>query len=66
MDDFPYPVIQSICDYADCHRNKLWQLYAAVTAAAYAKELLGAIPGQEVDHMWTVVERTAEVSERSL
>ncbi|KUL81795.1 hypothetical protein ZTR_09346 [Talaromyces verruculosus] len=46
MDSFPCLVIRGICDYADSHKNKVWQPYAAVTAAAYAKELLLVIPGQ--------------------
>ncbi|KAL5336356.1 hypothetical protein BJX70DRAFT_282640 [Aspergillus crustosus] len=33
-------VIRGICDYADSHKNKGWQGYAAAVAAAYAKELL--------------------------
>jgi nucleoside phosphorylase len=33
-------VIRGICDYADAHKNKVWQNYAAAAAAAYAKELL--------------------------
>ncbi|KAH7026264.1 uncharacterized protein B0I36DRAFT_248435 [Microdochium trichocladiopsis] len=33
-------VIRGICDYADSHKTKLWQEYAAATAAAYAKHLL--------------------------
>ena len=41
-------VIRGICDYADSHKNKIWQPYAAATAAAYAKELLRVIPGQSV------------------
>lgn len=36
-------VIRGICDYADSHKNKEWQRYAAATAAAYAKELLSTI-----------------------
>ena len=40
MDHFPCLVIRGICDYADSHKNKQWQEYAAATAAAYAKELL--------------------------
>src|SRR5947209_3122246 len=48
MDDFPCLVIRGICDYADSHKNKRWQPYAAATAAAYAKELLNVIPRQEV------------------
>ncbi|SCO53289.1 related to ankyrin 3 [Fusarium fujikuroi] len=44
MDSFPCLVIRGICDYADSHKNKQWQPYAAMTAAAYAKELLSVIP----------------------
>ncbi|PLB47087.1 hypothetical protein P170DRAFT_388283 [Aspergillus steynii IBT 23096] len=44
MDHFPCLVIRGICDYADSHKNKAWQGYAAVTAAAYAKELLSEVP----------------------
>jgi nucleoside phosphorylase len=48
MDEFPCLVIRGICDYADSHKNKRWQGYAAATAAAYAKELLSVIPGNLV------------------
>ncbi|KAL4738380.1 purine and uridine phosphorylase [Aspergillus similis] len=37
---FPCLVIRGICDYSDSHKNKVWQGYAAMTAAAYAKDLL--------------------------
>jgi hypothetical protein len=40
MNDFPCLAIRGICDYADSHKNKEWQGYAAAVAAAYAKELL--------------------------
>lgn len=40
MNNFPCIVIRGICDYADSHKNKDWQEYAAVVAAAFAKELL--------------------------
>lgn len=40
MNHFPCLVIRGICDYSDSHKNKDWQGYAAMTAAAYAKELL--------------------------
>ena len=40
MDSFPCLVIRGICDYADSHKNMVWQPYAAATAAAYAKDLL--------------------------
>jgi nucleoside phosphorylase len=48
MDSFPCLIIRGICDYADSHKNKHWQPYAAATAAAYAKELLCLIPGNPV------------------
>jgi nucleoside phosphorylase len=44
MNNFPCLVIRGICDYADSHKNKRWQPYAAATAAACAKELLSTIP----------------------
>jgi nucleoside phosphorylase len=46
MDTFPCLIIRGICDYADSHKNKIWQDYAAAVAAAYAKELLNLIPFQ--------------------
>jgi len=48
MNEFPCLVIRGICDYADSHKNKTWQPYAAATAAACAKELLLLIPAAEV------------------
>ncbi|RYP58916.1 hypothetical protein DL769_008749 [Monosporascus sp. CRB-8-3] len=40
MNHFPCLVIRGICDYSDSHKNKDWQGYAAMAAAAYAKDLL--------------------------
>ncbi len=40
-------VIRGICDYADSHKSKEWQRYAAATAAAYARELLDEMPTSE-------------------
>ena len=48
MDNFRCLVIRGICDYADSHKNKTWQPYAAATAAAFARVLLGFIDKQEV------------------
>jgi nucleoside phosphorylase len=48
MNNFPCLVVRGICDYADSHKNKRWQPYAAATAAACAKELLVIIPPQQV------------------
>jgi nucleoside phosphorylase len=48
MLDFPCIVIRGICDYSDSHKNKQWQGYAALAAAAYAKELLEYVPRGQV------------------
>jgi len=39
-DFVPTIVIKSVCDYADSHKNKRWQQYAAATAAACTKAML--------------------------
>jgi nucleoside phosphorylase len=48
MDDFPCLVIRGICDYADSHKNRQWQPYAAAVAAAYAQKLLSVISPEAV------------------
>lgn len=49
MDSFPCLVIRGICDYADSHKSKIWQPYAAAVAAAYMKDLLLIVPSQAID-----------------
>ncbi|CAG9991613.1 unnamed protein product [Clonostachys byssicola] len=49
MNQYPFLVIRGICDYSDTHKNKSWQGYAAMAAAAYAKALLCRIAASEVD-----------------
>ncbi|GFF30843.1 hypothetical protein IFM61606_10601 [Aspergillus udagawae] len=44
MDQLPCLVIRGICDYCDSHKNKKWQGYAALAAAAYARALLEVVP----------------------
>lgn len=44
MNDFPCLVVRGICDYADSHKSKTWQPFAAATAAACAKEILSLVP----------------------
>jgi nucleoside phosphorylase len=48
MNNFPCLVIRGICDYADSHKNKMWQAYAAATAAAFARVFLGFVQKQGV------------------
>jgi nucleoside phosphorylase len=49
MSQFPCLVIRGVCDYSDSHKNKEWQGYAAMAAAAYAKDLLCRIPPNRVE-----------------
>lgn len=49
MNRFPCLVIRGICDYSDTHKNKRWQGFAAMAAAAYAKDLLYRIPPNSVE-----------------
>ncbi|WYZ40895.1 hypothetical protein EsH8_IV_001236 [Colletotrichum jinshuiense] len=39
-DQIPCILIKGVCDYADSHKNKKWQPYAAATAASATKALL--------------------------
>ncbi|OWT43365.1 NB-ARC and ankyrin domain protein [Pochonia chlamydosporia 170] len=49
MNHFACLVIRGICDYSDSHKSKEWQGYAAMAAAAYAKDLLCRMPPSEVE-----------------
>ncbi|CAG8891581.1 unnamed protein product [Penicillium nalgiovense] len=48
MNHFPCLVIRGVCDYADSHKSKEWQGWAAMVAAAYARDLLYQIVPQRV------------------
>ncbi|KAF2173437.1 hypothetical protein M409DRAFT_61847 [Zasmidium cellare ATCC 36951] len=48
MNAFPCLVIRGICDYGDSRKNDKWQKYAALAAAAYAKDLLDSMKVREV------------------
>ncbi|XHF98040.1 hypothetical protein AWENTII_001610 [Aspergillus wentii] len=43
MDTFECLVVRGICDYSDSHKIKIWQPYAAASAAAYVKTLLEVV-----------------------
>ncbi|KAM0261113.1 hypothetical protein ACHAQJ_002375 [Trichoderma viride] len=63
VNDFSCLVIRGICDYSDSHKNKDWQGYAAVAAAAYAKDLICRIrPIQAEPSRSIVVVTTGESS----
>ncbi|KAI9367278.1 hypothetical protein BJX61DRAFT_538191 [Aspergillus egyptiacus] len=53
---FPCLVIRGICDYADSHKNDVWQGHAAMTAAAYAKDLLKHIQPTSIEVERTVLD----------
>lgn len=36
----PLHIVKSVCDYADSHKNKNWQGFAAVAAASATKAVL--------------------------
>lgn len=61
MNSFPCLVVRGVCDYADSHKNKKWQPYAAGAAAAYAKAVLSVIPPADV-----VSTRTAEAATEAI
>ncbi|KAF6806344.1 G-protein beta WD-40 repeats containing [Colletotrichum sojae] len=50
MSHFPCLVIRGICDYSESHKNKSWQGYAALTAAAYARALISCIPPKKLEN----------------
>ncbi|UKZ56063.1 hypothetical protein TrVGV298_009889 [Trichoderma virens] len=62
MSSFPCLVIRGICDYADSHKNKAWQEYAAAVAAASAKELLLVVPVHAVEQMDTITSILSNIS----
>jgi nucleoside phosphorylase len=47
FNNYPCLVVRGICDYADSHKNKASQGYAAATSAAFAKELLLLVPVEQ-------------------
>ncbi|KAJ0421200.1 hypothetical protein BJY00DRAFT_282768 [Aspergillus carlsbadensis] len=65
MDDFPCLAIRGIADYADSHKNDLWQPYAALTAAAYAKDLLSVIQRRNIedtDTAYKILEKMEKIN----
>jgi hypothetical protein len=56
MNGIPCLVIRGICDYADSHKNKKSQAYAAGTVTACRKEVLSVIRPTEVAKARTVDE----------
>lgn len=59
MNRFPCMNVRGICDYADSHKNKKWQKYAALAAAVYAKRLIKALPVQQTKNEPRLVDAMA-------
>jgi len=66
MNSFPCLVIRGICDYADSHKNKKWQPYAAAAAAACAKEVLLLVPATETSKLHIEDETTRRNEGKSI
>ncbi|KAG4291327.1 hypothetical protein FPRO06_03213 [Fusarium proliferatum] len=62
MDGFRCLIIRGICDYCDSHKNDNWQGYAAMTAAVYAKQILGRIRPEAVAREETMISKIDEVT----
>ncbi|ORY63100.1 uncharacterized protein BCR38DRAFT_410062 [Pseudomassariella vexata] len=57
-DEIPCVIVKAVCDYADSHKNKRWQDFAAATAASAMKALLEHYiqrNGPETAHTWFLV-----------
>lgn len=57
----PCLVIRGISDYCDSHKNNDWRYYAALAAAAYARELITYIPKQNIQQSQSVAETLNEL-----
>ncbi|KAI0479835.1 putative WD-repeat protein [Xylaria cf. heliscus] len=63
MNHFPCLVVRGICDYSDTHKNKQWQEYAAMTATAYAKDLLAHMPIYGVESEQTIADHLQQLGQ---
>ncbi|KAI0544411.1 Pfs, NACHT and WD domain protein [Xylaria curta] len=63
MNHFPCLVVRGICDYSDTHKNKQWQDYAAMTATAYAKDLLTRMPTRGVRNEQTIANHLRQLGQ---
>lgn len=66
MNNLPCLVIRGICDYCDSHKNDDWHKYAALVAAAYARDLLLFLKPQRVEVMPSWAERVLAELEQGL
>jgi nucleoside phosphorylase len=52
-DEVPCIIVKGICDYADSHKNDVWQDFAAATAASLTKAILGRYTANDSDRTST-------------
>jgi nucleoside phosphorylase len=52
-DEVPCIIVKGICDYADSHKNDVWQDFAAATAASLTKAILGRYAVNDSDQTST-------------
>ncbi|EPS43367.1 hypothetical protein H072_2627 [Dactylellina haptotyla CBS 200.50] len=64
MDEIPCLVIRGISDYADTHKQDMWQCYAAATAASYGKAILCKINGGELEETITIRENLLKIEQK--
>ncbi|KAF3190605.1 hypothetical protein TWF788_008125 [Orbilia oligospora] len=50
LDNLSCIVVKGVCDYADSHKNKIWQDFAAATAASAMKSLLERYGARDRKH----------------
>jgi hypothetical protein len=62
MNDLPCIIIRGICDYADSHKHKHWQGFAALAAASYTKELLEYVPDMHASQGEIVADMSSQTS----
>ncbi|THX02634.1 hypothetical protein D6D18_03960, partial [Aureobasidium pullulans] len=64
MNQFPCLVVRGVCDYSDSHKNKKWQGYAAMTAAAYTRDLLATIKPRGLENERRLKDVLGELSNK--
>lgn len=60
-DECPCIIVKGICDYADSHKNKIWQPFAAATAAAAVKAMLARYTYTIEDHAQLSLSSAGEI-----
>ncbi|RCI14837.1 hypothetical protein L249_6700 [Ophiocordyceps polyrhachis-furcata BCC 54312] len=62
-DELPCVVVKGICDYADSHKSKEWQPYAAATASAVVKAILMRYTVTENPHLQPLPDNDEKLAE---